>query len=216
MPAPAVRRFGDAVSAAKAILLLGATGAGKSPLGDVLEARGLGGRRCVHFDFGRRLRAIDRADGGAGLTRREVRTVRSSLASGVLLDDEHFPIAAKLLEAFLAARNVGPDDFVVLNGLPRHAGQARDAAAIVNVTAVVELRCTPETVRERIRANAGGDRTNRTDDDPAAVGRKLDLYADRVGPLLDHYRAAGATIHTVDVLADTSAERLWRQLNGSV
>ena len=40
----------------KAILLLGPTGSGKSPLGDELEANGLNGRRCLHFDFGRRLR----------------------------------------------------------------------------------------------------------------------------------------------------------------
>ncbi|MCX7427258.1 MAG: hypothetical protein NTW96_16720 [Planctomycetia bacterium] len=41
-----------------AMLLLGPTGSGKTPLGDLLERRGLGGRRCVHFDFGAHLRRI--------------------------------------------------------------------------------------------------------------------------------------------------------------
>ncbi len=48
----------------KAILLLGPTGSGKTPLGQALEKKGLAGRRCVHFDFGANLREI------AGLKRR--------------------------------------------------------------------------------------------------------------------------------------------------
>jgi hypothetical protein len=40
----------------KAILPLGPTGSGKTPLGDYLEERGLFGRRCVHFDFGEKFK----------------------------------------------------------------------------------------------------------------------------------------------------------------
>ena len=39
-----------------AILLLGPTGSGKTPLGELMERRGFGGRRCRHFDLGDRLR----------------------------------------------------------------------------------------------------------------------------------------------------------------
>ncbi len=40
------------------ILLLGPTGAGKSPLGNQMEQNGIRGKRCFHFDFGHELRSI--------------------------------------------------------------------------------------------------------------------------------------------------------------
>ena len=43
----------------KAVLLVGPTGCGKSPLGQLLERLGLKGMRCLHFDFGKRLRKIN-------------------------------------------------------------------------------------------------------------------------------------------------------------
>ncbi|MHC4715692.1 MAG: nucleoside monophosphate kinase [Planctomycetota bacterium] len=200
----------------RAILLVGPTGSGKTPLGEMLERRGLRGRRCVHFDFGASLR---RAAAGetppADLTEAEVAFLGDVLESGALLEDEHFPIAATILRAFIDARCLGPEDRLVLNGLPRHAGQARDVDTIVEVAAVVELRCTPEVVFERIRTNAGGDRTDRSDDDADAVREKLDTYARRIAPLVGHYRDAGVPIDVIDVGADTAAEEVWTVLNGS-
>jgi hypothetical protein len=49
-----------------ALLLLGPTGAGKTPLGDWLEAHGLWGRPCHHFDFGANLRAVVAVVAGLG------------------------------------------------------------------------------------------------------------------------------------------------------
>jgi len=200
-----------------AILLLGPTGSGKTPLGEMLQARGLRGRRCAHFDFGDSLRrAVAAASPPDGLTEEDVAFLRRVLETGALLEDEHFPIARRILEGFIAARRIGPDDRIVLNGLPRHAGQARGVAGIVAVVAVIELRCTADVVSQRIRTDAGGDRSGRIDDDPAAVATKLDIYTARIAPLVDHYRAAGATIHIVDVHADTTAEQVWNLLNDSV
>ena len=56
--------------------------------------------------------------------------------------------------AFLAERRVGAKDLVVLNGLPRHVGQADAVAAIVDVRAVAELACSPYVDQARICANA--------------------------------------------------------------
>ena len=42
----------------RAALLLGPTGSGKTPLGDIIAQRGLWGANCRHFDFGANLRAI--------------------------------------------------------------------------------------------------------------------------------------------------------------
>ena len=80
----------------KALLILGATGTGKTPLGEFLEGNGLNGRRCVHFDFGSCLRAV--ADGtwlAPELTESDADFVRSVLESNALLEDGEFYIAKK-------------------------------------------------------------------------------------------------------------------------
>jgi len=194
------------------ILILGPTGAGKTPLGDCLGARGLWGRRCRHFDFGAALRRLAQTPNADGLlTAEEMRVVAESLRTAALLEDEHFPIARKVLSAFVAETAVG--DLIVLNGLPRHVGQARDVEVIVDVRAAVHLACTPEAAIARIRANTAGDRAGRADDDERAIRAKLDVFARRSLPLLEHYRRRGARVETVPVAADTRSEDIWKQLD---
>jgi len=196
----------------KAILLVGPTGAGKSPLGDLLEARGLQGRRCFHFDFGHLLRL--HVGGASGLlTAGEVAYVREALHEGALLSDQRFPIAGKILHHFIARCGVGAQDLVVLNGLPRDLRQAERLDDIVDVEGVVELRCAPEVVLERIRKDAGGDRIERVDDDAASVRRRLETFKRSTEPMLGHYRKCGVPIRALDVQGDTTAAHLWRQLN---
>ena len=94
----------------RAMLLIGPTGSGKTPLGDAIEADGLGDGLCVHFDFGRHLRrAADRCPGP--LCDHETAFVRRMLAANGLLEDEHFHIAERLLRAFLDERHVWPGTF---------------------------------------------------------------------------------------------------------
>ena len=190
----------------QAAVLLGPTGSGKTPLGDWLEVHGLRGRRCCHFDFGTQLR---HTAGGSeppdGLGPDDIAFVRHALATGALLDDEHFPIAEAVLRGFLAERQVERDALVVLNGLPRHIGQARGLDAVVEVIAVVELCCTPECALARVRANAGGDRSERIDDDAEAVRRRLNVYDRYTRPLIDFYRRRGAAILTLETRDDTDA-----------
>ena len=194
-----------------ALLLLGPTGSGKTPLGDLLQRRGLGGRRCAHFDFGRRLRAVAAGDARPeGLTDGDVELVAGLLREGALLEDDHFHVAEAVLRAFVA--DLAPTDLVVLNGLPRHAGQADGVGRIVDVTSVVHLACPAEVVLERIRTNAGGDRTDRADDDPESVRRKLEIFTRRSAPLLDHYRARGAAVREIRIGPTDTPEDLWRRL----
>jgi len=197
-----------------AILLVGPTGSGKTPLGDYLELRGLWGRRCVHFDFGAQLRAI--AEGrriAAELTEEQIAVVVRSLGTGALLENEHFAIAAGILRSFADQRRIAADDRMVLNGLARHIGQARDVDQIVAVSAVVSLECSAEVVYERIRLDSGGDRAGRTDDDLAAVARKLKLFAQRTVPLLEHYRSLRTPVHGVKVSVATGPEDIWTDLS---
>ena len=187
-----------------AILLLGPTGAGKTPLGDQMAAQGLAGRRCVHCDFGANLRAVGagkwRPD---GLSDSDIGVVRDSLRTGALLEDHHFYIAAAVVRGVMARESVAAADLLILNGMPRHVGQAAAVDDIVSMHGVVWLDCPAEVVVERIRLDSGGDRGGRVDDALDAVVRKLETFRLRTVPLLDHYRALGVRIASVTVGVDT-------------
>jgi len=202
---------GDARPAA--VLLVGPTGSGKTPLGDALEVRGLWGRACAHFDFGRVLRACVTGDGRWGLSAEQCTLVARMLETGALLEDEHFPIAERLLRSFLMHRHVDPATRLVLNGLPRHVGQAAHMAPLVRMEAVVHLVCPQETVLARLRRDTGGDRVVREDDGLPRVRRRLARYRERTEPLVAHYREAGVRVVPLTVGPETTAEEMVEQLD---
>jgi adenylate kinase family enzyme len=204
-----------AITKPRAVLLLGPTGSGKTPLGDMLEQRGFGQTRCRHFDFGAQLRAVAHRDQPDALwTRAELDFLREVLQSGALLENEHFYLAERLLRGFLAQAGAA-GSLTVLNGLPRHVGQAQAVDSLLAMEAVIVLNCTGAVVRERIGTNVGGDRTLRQDDDSAAVAKKLRLFAERTSPLVEHYRSVGARIDVIDVTATMTPDAMWRGLVGS-
>jgi adenylate kinase len=197
----------------RAILLLGPTGSGKTPLGDHLEKHGVWGRRCRHFDFGRALRqAVAGRDRPPVWTEDDTAFVRAMLEQGALLEEKHFHIAERLLTAYRQRRSSARADVLILNGWPRHVGQARTVDRTVAVGLVVRLACDDEAVRARIARDTGGDRRDRRDDSPAAIVRKLEIYRQRTEPLLEHYRARGAAIATLLSDGETQAEDAARQL----
>lgn len=256
-----------------AVVLLGPTGSGKTPLGELMARQGLWGRRCVHFDFGALLRQIaaqgrkpsegaalpgamsDSGTSGEGLatsgrdtvakengrqsfsaffTFQEQEFVRKVLQTGALLEDEHFPLAIKILQWFLVSHGLGfqdvqeqtigsnlpaepgqdssSDTLIVLNGLPRHVGQAEALSSWLDVQAVVHLECPAEVVLERIRSDVGGDRQGRPDDDPASIRYKLATYAARTEPLIDYYRTRAVPVVRLEVTATMSPAVAWKQL----
>ena len=197
-----------------AILLLGPTGSGKTPLGECIEREGLWGRRCFHFDFGANLRQIAvGAVPAADLTPNDRRIVDRVLKTGALLEEREFPIARRVLQTFLDARGVEAGDMILLNGLPRHAGQADKIEDLLRVGLVVFLSCTARAVYDRVRLNSGGDREGRLDDSPADIERKLRIFEERTLPLLDHYRRRGVAVQEVPVDVDTGAETIRQRLN---
>ncbi len=200
----------------EAILLLGPTSSGKTPLGQMIQERGVAGRPCVHFDFGENLRQIV-ANGQPDevVSREDIEFLRDVLETGALLEDKDFPIAERVLRQFLSRQGVADvGTLVVMNGLPRHVGQADSIAAILKVGTVVYLQCTPETVLARIVENTGGDRIGRIDDQLADVRRKLDIFAERTAPLVDFYRSNGVRVVQLDVDADTTPEQMWLEMDG--
>jgi len=198
----------------KAILLLGPTGSGKSPLGDLLEREGLLDRKCHHFDFGAQLRRVaSLRKPSKPFSAKDISLIRHVLRSRALLEDEQFFIAAKLLDSFLASRQAGNKDFIILNGLPRHAGQAEAIRGRIDVKLVVLLECKAPDVLTRIKENSGGDRTARSDDDIESVVNKLEIFRKRTLPLLRYYRSEGIEIAKVKIKADTQAADVRNCLN---
>jgi len=197
-----------------AILLIGPTGSGKTPLGNMCESRGLWGRSCAHFDFGAILRKI--AETGMkppSMTDEDAEVVRDSLRSGALLENENFHIAKSLLMSFAEEKKLGRDGLILLNGLPRHVGQAADVDGIVEMRTVLFLNCSPAVIGERIKLNTGGDRTGRVDDVPEDIERKLEIFRERTVPLLDHYRGKKVMIEEFEVSVDTTPSDIYERLD---
>jgi adenylate kinase len=194
----------------QAILLVGPTGVGKTPLGEYAERHGYKGRRCSHFDFGAALRAVDASGKPVGaLSERDVAFIHRVLTDGALLENETFYIAEELLRAHISHAQLTSEDPILLNGLPRHVDQATAVDAIVRVEQVLHLRATPDVVYQRIGQNSGGDRSARADDAPEAISRKLAIFETRTRPLVEHYRSRGVPIAEVDINVQTTPEDIW-------
>jgi len=195
------------------LLLVGPTGSGKTPLGGELERRGLGGRPCVHFDFGASLRRIAAApDGMAGLAAEELAAVRASLATGALFEERDTAMILKVLRAFAEERRLAPGSLLVLNGLPRHPGQAEALSDVIAVERVVYLQAGAAVIRDRLRIDPGGDRTGRVDDSIEAVERRLADFREMTLPLLDHYRRQGVPVTVLPVTAAMTAAEMCKIL----
>jgi len=164
-------------------------------------------------------------------TDQEREFVRQVLRRGALLEDEHFPLALKILQYFLLSEGLrrtdlapfaahplpkaevfSPAPLLVLNGLPRHVGQAEALRRWVDVQAVIHLECPAEVVLERICTNVGGDRQGRTDDDLASVQAKLAVYEARTRPLIDYYQKQGVPVVCLEVTATMRPADVWMQL----
>lgn len=171
--------------------------------------RGMLGRRCHHFDFGRELRQVaGRKAPARGFSPDEYQFISDVLEQGRFLEDEHFPLAEKIFMNFLMESRWQEPDLLVLNGLPRHIGQARDISRRVAVTHLLLLECSAEDVCARIVRNTGGDRLCRTDDGEDLVRKKLELYHGRTAPLVAYYAAQGCTLIRLRSDAGSCAEDL--------
>lgn len=197
----------------RALLLLGPTGSGKTPLGNLIEERGLWELAWAHFDFGAELRKIAGGQSRAeSFASNEIELAARLLESGDLLENEDFPLAERILRSFLADRAVEQQTCVVLNGLPRHVDQAKAIDSIVEVRTVISLRCTQETVLQRVFSNAGGDRADRCDDNPELVVAKLETFRQRTVPMVEHYRALDVPVRQIVVTLAMSPDEIWRIL----
>jgi len=189
----------------RAILLIGPVGVGKSPLGAMLEKR----MGWAHFDFGHQLRLIARGEGAPGLTESDRKCVREILHAHSLFPDDKFPIVEKILRDFLDRNDHVPG--VILNGLPRHIGQAKDISKLVEIQSVAVLDCPKEVSARRVEKRLAGlsaDHAGRSDDRPEIVEHKFLLYTKRTAPLVDHYTEQGTNVLHIPIGNGTSESEI--------
>jgi adenylate kinase family enzyme len=197
-----------------AIILIGHSNAGKSPLGSLLETDASSpGRRLLHFDFGAHLRAVAARQISLGLSDDQVAFIESIL-DGRLLDADHFHLALRLVDWFVNTCNFNASrDLLILNGLPRSIAQA-DALAHYGVRAklVTFLDCTPQNALRRKQMAEGGrgheDRSDRNDAAVAIFERKIRSFEMETRPLLDWYVNAGADVVRIEVLPSTTPRQM--------
>lgn len=198
-----------------AVLLLGPTGVGKSPLGDLIAQKGLFRRKCHHLDFGSELRgAVSGGNRSAAYSPKELDFIHGVLGKGLLLENEHFPLAEKIISLFLDRCGFSRNDLLVLNGIPRHAGQANDMKSLALVAAVIVLDCSGNVVVKRIKSNVGGDRTVREDDNADLIEKKLMIFRDRTSLLIAHYEKEKSCIYRITVTATMTPADAYRELSG--
>jgi adenylate kinase len=197
-----------------AILLLGPTGVGKSPLGASLARHGLFGRHCRHLDFGLELRlAVSYRECSIAYSKNELNFIQGVLERGLLLENEHFSLAEKIISLFLNRTGFSQKDILILNGIPRHAGQAKDMEKIADVHALIVLDCTADDVHNRIKYNVGGDRTDRIDDNKELVKKKIELFRERTAPLIGYYEQSGRRIFRICVSDDMTEENMYEAVS---
>ena len=188
-----------------AILLIGPTGSGKTPLGQYIEANGIFNRRFAHFDFGELLRQIATGKRDCNLPASDISRLKAILDSGALLEADTFYLAEKIISHFNTTTTA---DAILLNGLPRHEQQAKDISPWFSIRMVIRLACDAQTVFERIESNAGKDRSGRADDGLALIKQKLIIFNNRTVPLCEWFASKGISVMEIPVDVDTQPDAI--------
>lgn len=196
------------------LVLLGAPGAGKGTQGALIAER----RGFPRIVTGELLRAAVRE--GTELGRQAARY----MDAGELVPDD---VILGLIREVLTGESDADEGFV-LDGFPRTLAQAKalhpllrgldhelDAVAVIDVPEDVLIkrltgrrtcsRCgkiyniyfDPPAVLDECDV-CGGELTQRKDDDPATVRRRLEVYREQTEPLIEYYRTTGTPVVTVD------------------
>jgi len=194
--------------------LIGHSNSGKSPLGMWLATHSpVDSRRFFHLDFGSVLRALHKRELDLSLHREDYAYI-DSIMQGALLDDSHFYLATAIVDWFCARHGIScTRDTLLLNGLPRHTGQAaglKDHG--IDVERVVLLECSPQTALVRKKSADAGtgheDRSTRNDNDIATFARKIDSFNRDTRPVLEWYRLQSVPIFTIGVTPETTAQEM--------
>ncbi len=193
-----------------AVLLIGPTGSGKTPLGEAIQRAGICGRKVYHFDFGEHLRKAAAARKPIyGLSEKETQLIRRLLVENKLLPGKSLGIARKIITGYMSSSlkstvNRQPG-MILLNGYPRNIRQAAMIARIIRISLVIEISASPAVVLARIARDTGGDRKGRSDDSNSEILRKLQIYRSETLPILEFYRQRKVLILKVNAGISSTA-----------
>lgn len=164
----------------KYYILFGPPGAGKGTHAGALAQK----YNLKHISTGELLRAEIAAGTELG------REAKSLIDKGALVPDS--VVEGMIETAFDTIKNV---EGFLLDGFPRNLSQASDLDAILakrgeEVTAVVALMISDETIRTRIKGRAIIE--GRADDaSDETISNRIKTYHAQTEPLIDYYKKAG-------------------------
>jgi adenylate kinase len=190
------------------LILLGAPGAGKGTQG-VLLGQKLGVPKIATGDM---LREAVRAGTPLGLK------AKTLMDAGQLVPDE---VVLGLVRERLSQGDAAGG--AIFDGYPRNVAQAESLDALLGelgrrIDAVAYLEVDDEAIVRRMSgrrtdpetgtvyhvehnpppAEIASRCTQREDDREETVRHRLEVYRQNTAPLVEHYRAAGVPVHTVD------------------
>ena len=167
------------------LILLGPPGAGKGTQAKILvEAYGI-----PQLSTGDILRSAIADKTPLGLAAKEVMD-RGDLVSNDIVNG--------IVSERLDAEDCKPG--FILDGFPRTIGQAEALDQMladkgIKLDAVIEMTADADTLVARVINRA--KESNRPDDNPEVIRKRLDVYKNDTAPLVDYYRGQGL-VKTVD------------------
>lgn len=205
------------------LILLGAPGAGKGTQGALLADR----RKIARISTGDLLRSAVRRDTQLGRDAKRFMEAGELVPDALILDLVREVLSGQGPVEEVGGAEAVRRGFL-LDGFPRTAAQAEGLDAMLEqlgrpLDAVVVIDVPDEVIVQRIsgRRSCGSCGavynvytdppqqedtcgacdaavTQRADDRPETVKRRLEVYREQTEPLIAHYRKKGAAVHVVD------------------
>lgn len=129
---------------------------------------------------------------------------RKDMLAGKLLDDKQI---ITLVQKIFSVVDIKHE--FILDGFPRTSGQAdwlvnQLKHGQLNISAVINLQASEETVRQRLLGRG------RQDDTEEAIRERFGEYQETILPVMEQFKAAGITVH--DINGEQSSEKVHKDI----
>ena len=182
------------------LLVLGPQGAGKGTQAKRISAE----YGIPHVSTGDMFRALDESTELG-------RKVKAIMNAGELVPDE---VTIAMIEDRLNASDAASG--FVLDGFPRNLAQAEALDAMLSgigrgLDAILFFNVPDEVGMGRALKRA--EQEGRSDDTPAVIAKRLDVYHSETEPIVEHYRTTGKL---VPLHAERSIPEVWNEISESL